>query len=132
MRVLTESIRSAHAPVAAPSVARWVIRPSLPTTVAIRAVSCVLVLQQLGDVVERLGDRRPDDRLIDRQPDAEIPFLQRLDAREELPGLVMPVARRQHRRRFRSGIRCSIDILVCMRSWSLFLDRHGSSLMVRM
>ena len=41
MSVFIESIRSDHAPVAAPTLARWVIRPSLPTTVAIRAASCV-------------------------------------------------------------------------------------------
>ena len=41
MRVLIESIRAAHAPVAAPRLERCVIRPSLPTTVATRAVSRV-------------------------------------------------------------------------------------------
>ena len=89
------------------------------------------LFEKLGHVVENIGKLLAQDRVIDRQPDAEITFPQRLERREELPGLVMPVARRQHRRRFRSGIRCSIHILVCMRSWSLFLDRHGFSLMVR-
>ncbi len=39
--VLIDSIRSAQAPVAAPTLARCVIRPSLPMTVTIRAVSRV-------------------------------------------------------------------------------------------
>src|SRR4051794_32656063 len=41
MSVFIESIRSDQAPVAAPTLARWVIRPSLPTTLAIRAASRV-------------------------------------------------------------------------------------------
>ncbi len=41
IRVFSDSIRAAHEPEAAPRLALWVIRPSLPTIVAIRAVSRV-------------------------------------------------------------------------------------------
>jgi len=53
------------------------------------------VFQQVGQVVEGVGDRRPDDALFEREADAEVPFFQGLERFEEAPAVVNDVGRRR-------------------------------------
>ena len=91
--VLIDSIRSAQAPVAAPTWARCVIRPSLPIDRDDPGGFAGVVLQQVGEVVERLGDRGPQDGVLHRQADAEIALLEGLQRRQQSFGVELSVRR---------------------------------------
>ena len=63
-----------------------------------------VLLQQLGDLVERFGDRGPDADVLDREPDAEVALLEALQRDEQGPRVVTAVLRGADRDRLRSVV----------------------------
>ena len=93
MSVLIDSIRSAQAPVAAPTIGPLRDPALLADDRGDPGGLPGVVLEQVGEVVERLGDRGPDDGVLDGQADAEIALLEGLQRRQQSFGVELSVRR---------------------------------------
>ena len=76
-----------------PREARWLILPSLPTALLMRANSLAMLRVQLEDVVQDIVDFAGDAGLIDRQANGEIALLEGDEGIQKSPASISGAAK---------------------------------------